>query len=211
MLEVHFDQNPRPDGTPYMDHPLTVADKLMDMMVKPDPKLAISALLHDSVEDQSNKLAEKYKGNDTNSTLSDEQMALEYIKVHFGTRVERTVAALSNPDFDTQLAVLGINESHPDYRVRKNILYAQHVAEISENADAFIIKLMDFTSNAGDLMKLPEGSQKIKLMRKYGPVVSTMKDGLSKLSLPIKEEAKTTLGNKLEDTDRYISQHITSK
>ncbi|MBI2595800.1 HD domain-containing protein [Candidatus Daviesbacteria bacterium] len=211
MLEVHFDQNPRPDGTPYTDHPLTVADKIMDIMVNPDPELVIAALLHDSVEDQSNKLARKYRGYNADSTLTDEQAALEFIKVHYGARVGRTVAALSNPDFNAQLAILGINENHPDYRIHKNILYAQHVAEISENPDAFLIKLMDFTSNAGDLMKLPDGSQKIKLMRKYGPVVGTMKDGLSRLNLPIKEKAKILLEAKLEDIDNYISQQISAK
>lgn len=49
-FEVHRPEKSRPDGTPYVDHPLSVALSLFSPDAIPDADLAVAALLHDSVE-----------------------------------------------------------------------------------------------------------------------------------------------------------------
>ena len=56
-LSLHSDQRPRPDG-PYIDHILRGVNRLLNLGVT-DPDIIIASALHDSVEDQSSKLAEK--------------------------------------------------------------------------------------------------------------------------------------------------------
>jgi (p)ppGpp synthase/HD superfamily hydrolase len=55
-LEIHKNQRPRPDG-PYLYHILRVINRIVEEYMITDPELVIAALLHDSVEDQAEKLA----------------------------------------------------------------------------------------------------------------------------------------------------------
>lgn len=97
MAELHKDQKPRPDG-PYMDHPLAVATNVLAHMAEKDPEIVIAALLHDTVEDQASKLADK--ATNPQEGASTEETALGVIEEKYGPGVRETVAALSNPDFE---------------------------------------------------------------------------------------------------------------
>ena len=65
MLELHKDQKDRPDGMPYVSHPLEVSKAIVQDFGVTDKDLVEAALLHDAVEDQAikiagNELADKY-------------------------------------------------------------------------------------------------------------------------------------------------------
>src|ERR1044071_9612039 len=96
MLEVHADQADRVDGTPYVEHPLSVGATVLALQEEKDADIIIAALLHDSVEDQAAKLAKK--AGQYGSALADQDVALSYISSRFGQRVAKIVTALTNPD-----------------------------------------------------------------------------------------------------------------
>jgi len=97
-LEIHKDQKPRPDG-PYVNHILRVSNRIVEEYGIKDPELVISALLHDSVEDQAKKLAELVTNTEN---ISEREKALLFVKNNFGERVSKIVSKLSNPEPETE-------------------------------------------------------------------------------------------------------------
>lgn len=174
MVEVHSDQEDRPDGTPYVEHPLGVADQVLASMQEKDPDLVIAALLHDAVEDQAAKLAKKAVG--APEAYTDEGKALYYIETEYGPRVGNIVSALSNPDFEQILQ----DEGEEVTAENKNRLYAEHVKEAIEDPDVFPIKCFDFAANTLRLDEIQNPAKKMKLLRKYTPVVGIFIDRIEK-------------------------------
>ena len=79
MVELHSNQAPRPDGTPYIEHPLAVASQVLEAMAQKDPDLVVAALLHDAVEDQTAKLVQKVVQTQVGERETEEQLALDVI------------------------------------------------------------------------------------------------------------------------------------
>ncbi|MFM2153258.1 MAG: Bifunctional (p)ppGpp synthase/hydrolase RelA [Pseudomonadota bacterium] len=166
-FETHRLQKPRPDGTPYVDHPLSVALSLMASGTRPNVDLVVAALLHDSVEDQAPRLCQLLLGTHPDKA-SVEKESLAALADRFGPRAAEIVAHLTNPDFDALVAGL----EAPERTVRKNAIYAHHVlALIDSDPEAFVIKFSDFTENALSLDRVSDPLRRAKLQRKYGPVV----------------------------------------
>jgi (p)ppGpp synthase/HD superfamily hydrolase len=164
MLALHVDQEDRPDNKPYILHPLEVATDLIKRFKIKDHEVIISALLHDSVEDQKNKLAAMYREKqeefDENENVKNniiEEMALLEIEELFGSRVKKNLLLLTNPDFN----------NFGD----KNDQYKRHIKEIIQDSDAFIIKFADFSRNALSVSNIPNEERKSMLIKKYGPVI----------------------------------------
>lgn len=186
MFTLHIYQEDRRDGALYASHPLSVSMKILDMSFPPDKDLVIAALLHDSVEDQSDKLSSLLE--DKTEELTEGQRASLFIKKKYGQRVKDIVESLSNPDFDSMLAKQGITKSSPDYQDQKNKLYAEHVAAAIENPDVLRVKLADFADNALKLAALPtETAQQIavrnKMKNKYLPVMEIFIKKLDQLDI----------------------------
>lgn len=184
MFTLHIYQKDRPEGSPYVSHPLAVAQKAISMAPNPDKDLVIAALMHDTIEDQSDKLATM--DGQIDPTLSEEQKTLKSlaeVQNKYGERVASIVSHLSNPDFDAILESQGITKDNPEYKNRKNELYANHVAESIEDPDVLIIKLADFSENALKLSNLPEGDRKQKLIAKYVPVMKIFVERLQRNNL----------------------------
>lgn len=186
MFTLHIYQKDRPEGPPYVDHPLAVAQKVLGMPEIPDKELVIAALMHDSVEDQGDKLALLAKERDEEST--DEKNALSELNNKYGERVANIVSHLSNPDFDSILKSRGVDKDNPQYKELKNQLYAEHVSEAIQNPDVLIIKLADFSENILGLSKLPtetetQRAQKQKYVNKYLPVLKIFVERLQKNNL----------------------------
>lgn len=208
MLELHKDQADRPDGQPYVNHPLEVAISVNKFMNQKDPDLVIAALLHDSIEDQNyklalNKLEQQFGPNvrllnqeDIKDTFQDEiaENAMLEIKEKYGDKVAKIIQHLSNPNFKEmidKLAEKGIYKT-------KNELYKEHVEEAIKDSDVLIIKLADFSKNGMNLTRLAEGPRKDKLTKKYTPVFKVFIDRLQDESLLIND--KENIVNKLNET-----------
>lgn len=184
MIELHSDQEDRPDGKPYISHPLEIAKDIVEKYGIHDKDLVIAALLHDSIEDQSIKLSTKKlaRGHEEASKeveiknskapeiphrTESAENALQEIGFLYGDKVKEIVEHLSNPDFDSlinELKSKGIEKT-------KNQLYKEHVEEAIKNPGVCVIKYADFARNALSINNLPEGTKKDKLRKKYGPVI----------------------------------------
>jgi (p)ppGpp synthase/HD superfamily hydrolase len=178
MLEIHADQDNRPDGSPYVEHLLDVATSVINIMDQKDPDQVIGALLHDSVEDQAEKLAQKNQNVSLNSITEN---ALDFIGIKFGERVQKIVRELTNPDFEKLLKERGLEASVDN----RNKLYVEHVTQAISDPDIILIKYSDFSGNAMHLDQITDPERKLKLARKYHPVFQSFIDRFSDLNFPV--------------------------
>jgi (p)ppGpp synthase/HD superfamily hydrolase len=203
MYEVHFDQKDRPDGSPYVEHPLGVATNVLNSLERPDFEIVVAALLHDSVEDQPEKLAAKIHFWNTGGK-TEEEGALHYIENRFGERVRGIISSLTNPDFAAEL-----NRSGQEVNTEnKNRLYAKHVEEAIENPDVLPIKLFDFAENALRLDKVTDPVRRLKLTQKYVPVVNIFIARLSKGAHNLKQTLADGLLSQLQDTHSQMQVYM---
>lgn len=182
-LEIHKDQKPRPDG-PYINHILRVSTRIIEEYGVKDPEIVIAALLHDSVEDQAEKLAHLV---DSSALSSDREKALFFIKNTFGERVEKIVKKLSNPERKTE-------ELSPQ---EKNNIYKEHVKEAIEDPDVLLIKLSDFSDNVLNLESVLDPIRRLKLSKKYLPVIEIFIQRLDKAQYILSEEKIMEMKNRL--------------
>lgn len=209
MAEVHSDQKPRPDGTPYVEHPLDVADRAFEYMEVKDADIVVAALLHDSVEDQAPKLAAKARPSLRRKT--EQQRALDYIDGRFGHRVGKIVHGVTNPDFDAILTREGLIPDTPEYKARKNILYRDHVEEAIEDKDIVLAKYFDFSANAFGLENLKDEAKRAKLVKKYYPVVGVFITRLTRATdLNIKPELRDKMVADLYTAQDKLRQMLQS-
>lgn len=152
MLYLHCEQEDRMDGNPYIIHPLEVASDLVTKFEIKDADLIIAALLHDSVEDQSQRIVEKFSDEATDK-LSEEELqnkAFDIISEKHGIRVENIVRGMTNPNF-------------------AKILNIEHVKKAIKNPDVFVVKLSDFMRNAGNIPQ--QELIRTKFIKRYIPVI----------------------------------------
>lgn len=185
-LEIHKDQKPRPDG-PYVNHILRVSNRIVEEYGVKDPELVMAALLHDSVEDQSNKLA-KLITNIEN--ISERQKALLFINNNFGERVKNIVLKLTNPEHEDE----NISQE------RKNRVYLEHVRDAIKDSDVLLIKLSDFSDNALNLEAISNPTRRLKLSEKYAPVVLEFIKALKRNTDLVFASQKNNIINKLENS-----------
>jgi hypothetical protein len=195
MLEIHLPQKDRADGKPFIQHPLEVASKVIEIGDKLTPDLVISALLHDSIEDMPEvifaKRANKKFPNHNYKLTINEYLKKNYLQIfrdwsfreidqEYGSRVSYYLDNLTNHDFDSlteELPGLSLEEKN----ALKNGLYADHVKDIIKDPDLCLLKYADFSSNI-DLSSLaPESEKYLKLKRKYASVILIFIDQLKKI------------------------------
>lgn len=193
MLKIHLPQKDRVDGKPFASHPLAVAEKVMNM--SNDPELVISALLHDSVEDQADRIfIERIERKNLGGGLSlkfDETAKDKYkatlntwsfreIEDRFGPKIKYYVENMTNHDFNSLAEHLNLEgENKIDFI---NKLYAEHVENIISDPNLLILKVADLTTNI-NLRSLDPGSEKYhKLKRKYKSVIENVLEKLKTIS-----------------------------
>jgi len=170
-LSVHIDQEDRPDGDPYVNHPLEVALTLANQFQIRDSNSLAAALLHDSVEDQAVAVIREFGG--TTAGSDDLQAsALSVISDNFGKRVSEMVGRLTNPNFQAMAVDAQLKGDQRKEAEIKLTLYKEHFLKImAEDPETFLVKLADFSQNALTLGWIEEGAQKDWYRRKYGPVI----------------------------------------
>lgn len=180
-LLAHKDQEDRPDNQPYVNHPLQVALTLHQKFAVKDPDLLIAALLHDSIEDQAQKILEIF-GQARSGDTHIKTDALNQIQAVFGERVRSLVSHLTNPDFDAQAATMIAQGDTRSTQEIKRELYKEHFLDIFDHdPEAFMIKLSDFAQNAYTISNVGE-SKRSALRAKYGPVIIAVMDRLESIS-----------------------------
>lgn len=117
-IRAHQGQTRKVSGEPFVCHLVRVVQFLQDETFLDDPEVFTAALLHDAVED-------------TNVTLDE-------IQSHFGSRVARLVAEVTDDRSLTRSQ-------------RKRAQLAAHIAECSKSAK--LIKAADMWDNLSSLME----------------------------------------------------------
>lgn len=217
MLILHIDQKDRPDGPPYLSHTMNVARRLIEEYGVRDPEMIIAALLHDSVEDQVEKLSKRYTGNETDPRLR----ALGYIEQRFGKRVSYIIQELSNPEEGGEaLKEKKATMTEQEIARAKMGVYKDHVRSMitkvnpetgRPDAGIALIKLGDFSDNALSLHNISERSadgeidakklnKKVKLCVKYAPVIDVFIDRIAQ------DDLAALLGNKLLSTVQQLQK-----
>lgn len=196
-IEIHADQKPRPDG-PYINHILRVAHRLIHEYGIYDPEIITSAFLHDAVEDQGEKLAKKINNS---SSKNERDNAFKFINENFGSRVEKIVRKLSNPQTKKE----GLSQDE------KNKVYKNHVAESILDSDVLPIKLSDFSDNSLKLDALPDTQRRLKLSKKYLPVMSVFIKRLNSAQDVLTQEKINEIKEKLQkaisETEVFIKKN----
>lgn len=181
-VELHIDQSDRPSGEPYVNHVLGVARRLVSEYGVTKPDMIIAALLHDSVEDQSSKLAALSQS----VAGSERDKAYDALSSHFSPRVTEIVHALSNEEVPKDLD-----------RTTKNRIYLEHVMEAVKDPEVCLIKLADFSENALSLENVKDPEKRLKLTKKYAPVVDMFINRLQDNDIDMGPEQKDVLLTKL--------------
>lgn len=152
-LSLHSDQRPRPDG-PYVDHILRVVNRVHRDFGVNDLDIIIATALHDSVEDQSLKLADKLSAS---SELSEKEKAVEFLKQKYGQRVSGIINAVTNPE----------EIYKPKAKEVKNKEYALHIEQAIEDPAVCYAKLSDFIDNGLKIRDIPDTRFRFKLAKRY--------------------------------------------
>ncbi len=181
-VEWHKDQR-RTNG-PYIDHVLRVQIRIISHYGIEDPDILIAALLHDSIEDQSDKIV----GRD-NATAEE---ALAVLSKRFNPRVERILSALTNPPGE-------ISREEYDDHVRKALL---------AEPDAIPVKISDFTDNGVGIFWTKGEDKKYKLALKYLPLVEFYQDVVISDVYPFKDNVKVKILEQLNDAKRRMRDII---
>lgn len=164
---------------PYITHPLRNAVRVIRWGSKSTVHV-LGALLHDVVEDSSEKYAK-----DEGLAFKDEDHArsqlLTRIRADYGDRVAELVHKLSNPvQAAEERARLSVEEKHR--------IYKAHVTEaISDDSDVLLLKLSDFHDNAAGLYHTDfehRKAQTEKQARKYLATLPAFAAELERNPLP---------------------------
>lgn len=190
-------------STPYIEHPLRNAVRLIRVGVK-NQDVIVAAVLHDTIEDGAQVFVEKFEQETIHEVPARVRLG-KHIQQAYGKNVLVLVEAVTNDYIaDTDKEKRTVHE--------KNTNYYKHVkANISGNAGVFLVKLSDFIDNATGLYHndVPERAKKTYWQAtKYRPVAQAFKDELHKLELGISKEKIQYLDNQLDRTMERLDSII---
>jgi (p)ppGpp synthase/HD superfamily hydrolase len=163
------------DREPYINHLLRVAIRIIRYYEVREADVVVAALLHDAVEDHPRSLADL--ATDAERSGGESSAALAVLARAFTPRVASLIDSVSNPEYAPD------RDKHEQYR--------EHVAESLERDPwARAIKLSDFTDNGAGLMYTKDADLKLRLARKYAPLVPILRDFATRADTPLSDAAK---------------------
>ena len=193
--ELHAGQR-RPDGQPYITHVVEVACLVLSWCPDADAEALTTALLHDAVEDQAARLAQR----GAEEAPTERERALAVVASRFGPTVAQRLELLTNHDFEAIAEERFGALSATELTARKAQLYAEHVAH-AVRADPWVaaIKLADFSTNAWRLDAVSDPARRARLRDKYRPVMRLFRELLESMApghplFPARERLRAQLG-----------------
>lgn len=171
-LKLHLSDQDRADGAgPFVSHILAVTQRVLGIYAQNDvPFVAMAALLHDAIEDQSTLLnIEKRLAAKWNTGLSEQEIdregAIETLRHFIGMRSGLVVEGVTTPLHDKK----GLPQEQ-----RNKIYYewAKKIIEDVDNPARFVVKWCDWEQNAFRLNVLLESARR---SRSTGDTVSAQK------------------------------------
>lgn len=193
-ISLHINQKDRPSGEPYINHIMGVAGRVVVDYGVTSPEIIVSALLHDSVEDQAGELS---KLNEDKSNSNKRESSFKYLHKNFGDRVKTIVNALSNEELPD-----GLDSE------TKNRLYKEHVTESIKDSEIALVKLANFSDNALTLEAVSDPIRRLKLSKKYLPVMEIFIDRIERAQDILSQEKITEIKNSLSSAIEEIKSFI---
>jgi (p)ppGpp synthase/HD superfamily hydrolase len=161
MLYLHIDQKERPDW-PYVQHTSWVMQKISDWLLWWNIDAILAWGLHDSVEDQLDKLIQLFLLQPIADVVVMRQKVIELLWMLFGDSVSTIVAWVTNPIEDDTLFLS---------REEKIDQYTKHVIEATQYDNKILLcKLSDFNENGFNLSSVKSVSRRLWLSQKYFPL-----------------------------------------
>lgn len=193
-------------NTPYIEHPLRNTLRLIRLGVR-DHEVLIANVLHDTVEDCSQRYTEVYTplGKHCPEPEAREYL-LTHIAVTYSPRTADLVEGVTNPYVTKEdWAKLSQQEKHDDYR--------SHVKPaIMSDPDVFLIKFSDFKDNAGSLHHSTPAERRGARRRatKYHPLVPDFQEAYAhhKPRLQVTPEAHLEIEQSLVRMDQRLQKII---
>jgi (p)ppGpp synthase/HD superfamily hydrolase len=186
-------QDMRTGNRPYVNHLLRVTIRIAHYYHVRDVDVLCAALLHDSVEDHPDELADLASDQERESGAAE--AALAVLGRAFTPRVARLVRALTNPDTDPALP-----------RAERQELYREHVVENLEREPwARVVKFSDFADNGAGIMWTMTVAKARRLAEKYAPLVSQLEALAKRDDTPLDFEAKQRVIGQLDDAERNFA------
>lgn len=173
----------RGEVTPYIEHPLRVALRLVDWGVD-DPQVVAAALLHDTVEDCRDVIEDYLIVGGT---------AEQWVRLQFGERIASMVAAVTNNS----------GQRYED-KIRGLVDYESTDALL---VDALLVKASDLVDNAGSLSVRGGDERTARLARKYSSVVPLVRNVLSRHGYAQPVGELTEVMSRLE---RLLAEQVSS-
>lgn len=176
----------RSGDRPYVSHLLRVTIRIAYYYHVRDVDVLCAALLHDSVEDHPDRLADF--ATDDERGKGAREAAYTVLGRAFSPRMAGLVRAVTNPETEPALPL-----------AQRQELYRAHVPESLEREPwARVIKLSDFTDNGVGIMWTVTGAKRHRLARKYAPLVPQMIDFATRDDTPLDPEVKRHIVEQLE-------------
>jgi hypothetical protein len=171
-LAARLHADDRRQREPYLNHLLRVAIRIMAYYSVRDIDVICAALLHDSVEDHADELAD------------GQESALAVLVDEFGPRVAKLVAAVTNPEWSAA------RDRHEQYR--------EHVADSLGHCPwARVIKASDFTDNGVGIIHTT-GPMADRLAVKYAPLVPVLRELIKRDDTPLDTATKEHILGQLD-------------
>jgi len=185
------------DKTPYIEHPLRNAVRLLRLKVK-NQDVIVAAILHDTIEDGAQVFVKKFSETSAVTGELEARAELgEYIKKSYGPKVLELVEAVSN-DYvaDTVKSKMSAEE--------KNRIYLEHVKKsIKGRPEVFLVKISDLVDNGTGLHNndIPSRREKTKKQAvKYLPVIHLFIKELEKNEFNLEPEVINNLMERMQIT-----------
>lgn len=164
------------DDKSYSTHVLRVATRIIShdhFNVRDDPRAIIIALLHDAVEDRPERLLDEPALDHSDKSpenlakiRSQQHRALIMIGRCFGADIARGIKLVTNEVHDG-------SDSQDGRQARYR---AKVISLLETNEKAALVKLSDFIDNCLGLEYNPDPIKRLKLAKKYKPLLPAMLD-----------------------------------
>lgn len=189
--------------TPYIEHPLRNAIRVIRWGCR-DEAVVVAAILHDTVEDCSERFVKKYciESEVANASEGIQRSALQnHISENYGSEVERIVDRVTNR-LQSQKVPPNPNEKREIYR-----LHVEH--SIANDPNTLIVKFSDFVDNATGLYHNDIDKNKARvenLARKYRPLIGVFRSEIKKQAqnLPVTKDAISSMLGQLDSTENRL-------
>lgn len=207
ILHAHQSRSNRGNFTkaPYIEHPLRNSLRLVRLGVK-DQDVIVASVLHDTIEDGAAIFVKKFH-NEEKDEVNARQALSQHIQRAYGQKVLKLVEAVTNDYIaDSDKTKMSLAQKHNTY--------LQHVrTNIKNNPGAFLVKVSDFIDNATGLYhnNTPERAAKTRNQAlKYLPVVEVFKTVLQEDNIPLSDESKQEVHDKMTRTTERLLKILDS-